>query len=166
MKVLLSICLVLCLALSVNAVRLRTHNKLPSLSNMLPPDFGDTLREAGLSSLVVIGLDGIVWLESGLKLKPSEATAIINLFKNPKKVFASGVTVGGVKYKGSKGDKSSIIGKKGATGVAIVKANTFIILSTYDKKMNTDDEAAKSVKMTADLFSATGFETLTKYFKR
>ena len=163
MKVLLSICLVLCLALSVNAVRVRTHNKLPSISDLLPPDFGDNLRKkGGLSSLVFIGLDGMIWLESGLKLKPGEATAIINLFENPKKVFTTGVTVGGVKYKGSKGDKSSIIGKKGATGVIIARTNTFIILSTYDKKMKTDDEAAKSVETVAEVFSLPGMEILIK----
>jgi len=162
MKVLLSICLVLCLALSVNAVRLRTHNKLPSLSDLLPPEFGDSLREAGLSSLVLIGLDGRILLESGLKLKSGESAAIINLFKNPKKVLTTGVTVGGVKYKGSKGDKSSIIGKKGATGVIIARTNTFIILSTYDKKMKTDDEAAKSVETLAEVFSLPGMEILIK----
>ena len=149
MKVLLSICLVLCLALSVNAVRLRTHTKSSSLPHIFKPGVPEDLIRSGLSSFIIIGLDGMIWLESGLQLKPGEAAAIIDLFKNPKKVFASGVTVSGVKYQGSLGDQSSIIGKKGATGAVIAKRDTFIIISTYTEKVKPD-EVTDAIKMLAD----------------
>ena len=98
----------------------------------------------------------MIKFESGLKLKPGEEAAIIDLFKNPKKVFTTGVTVGGVKYKGSKGDKSFIIGKKGATGVIIARTNMFMIISTYNKKMQPD-KAVKLVEGITNMLKQTGF---------
>ena len=49
---------------------------------------------------------GAAWAQSpGWALKAGEGAALAALFKNPANVFASGVTVGGVKYMGIKGDE-------------------------------------------------------------
>eukprot|EP01133_Synstelium_polycarpum_P009274 gene9274-10877_t len=73
-----------------------------------------------LSKGVIFGAnDGGSWAQSpGFQIKAGEGAALVNLFKNPANVFASGATLCGVKYMGIKGDGSSIYGKKGATGNA------------------------------------------------
>eukprot|EP01133_Synstelium_polycarpum_P016990 gene16990-20219_t len=67
---------------------------------------------------VIIGLDGnTLACTAGFSMKAGEGSALINLFKNPANCFASGITVGGVKYMGIKGDPLSVYGKNGPTGL-------------------------------------------------
>jgi len=159
MKVLLSICLVLCLALSANAVRVRTHIKSQSTASQGWDSFvQDQLLGTGQSSgAAIIGaFDGSVWAADSLSLKAGEGSAIVNLFRNPSNVFASGITVGGVKYLGIKGDEQSIYGKKGATGVIIAKTNQLIIISIYNERQQPGN-AALVVEKLADYFRDNGY---------
>lgn len=103
-----------------------------------------------IRSAAIIGLDGTIMASSaGYTLKPGEATAIINLFKNPANVFASGVTVAGTKFMGIKGDDRSIYGKKGATGVMLVKTGQTILLGYYDATQQPGN-AANAVEKLGD----------------
>ncbi|MCX4661556.1 profilin [Streptomyces uncialis] len=82
-------------------------------------------------------------------LKPGEGAAIVALFRKPADVFAKGVTVSGVKYMGIKGDSRSVYGKKGATGVVLVKTNQSILIGRYNETQQPGD-AALVVEQLAD----------------
>ncbi len=88
----------------------------------------------GLASAIIIGnSDGKAWAtSSGFSLKPGEGAAIVNLFKSPANVFASGVTVNGTQDLGIKGDDRSIYGRKGATGTVLVKTSQTILIGVYN----------------------------------
>ncbi len=158
MKVLLSVCLVLCLALSADAVRVRTHSKSRSTTSQGWEYYlQEGLYQKGQSSgAAIIGLDGNVWAQIHLSLKAGEGAAIAKLFKSPANVFASGVTVGGIKYMGIKGDERSIYAKKGATGVILVKTSQTIIISVYDEKVQPGN-AANVVEKLADYLLENGY---------
>lgn len=49
-----------------------------------------------------------MWATKGVTLKAGEGAALAAQFKNPATVFASGVTIGGVKYMGIKGDEKYV----------------------------------------------------------
>lgn len=63
----------------------------------------------------------------------AERDGVVALFRSPDDVFATGVTVGGVKYMGVKADDRSIYGKKGATGVALARTGETIVIGYYDE---------------------------------
>jgi len=96
----------------------------------------------------IIGLDGNSWAQSaGFALKAGEGLAIVNLYKNPANVFAAGVTVNSVKYLGIKGDERSIYGKKGATGLILVKTQQCILVSVYSEQQQPGNAATVVEKL-------------------
>jgi profilin len=93
-------------------------------------------------------------------------------------VFAKGITIGGVKYMGIKGDARyvlillfcvfllfgkfitshcrSIYGKKGATGVVLVKTTQCILFGYYNEKQQPGN-AAVAVEKLADYLIENGY---------
>jgi len=102
MKLIFSICLIICLALSVNSLRVRTHAHAHAQSRSTTSQGWDSctrdvlIGSGHLSEAAITGLDGNVRGATALHLEPGEGAAIANLFKNPENAFASGVTVSGV----------------------------------------------------------------------
>ncbi len=137
MKVLLSVCLLLCLALSVNSVRVRTHAKSHATQSGWQAYIDQNLIGSGLAGAAIIGAnDGGVWaISRGLTLKGGEGATIVNNFKSPSKFTAQGVIVNGVKYFTLKADNYSVYGKGGAGGVVLVKTAKTIIIGVYDSKL-------------------------------
>jgi len=93
---------------------------------------------------------------TGWGLKAGEGAGIGTLFKNPADVFAKGVTVNGVKYMGIKGDDRSIYGKKGATGVVLVKTGQCILVGYYDETKQPGNAALAAEKL-ADYLLENGY---------
>eukprot|EP01132_Coremiostelium_polycephalum_P001950 gene1950-2386_t len=106
---------------------------------------------------IISAADGGVWASSPSNfLKSNEGSTIKNLFSNPAEVFATGVTVGGIKYMGIKGDNRSIYGKKGATGVILVKTNQTIIVGFYNEKQQPGNASNVTEKL-ADYLIDNGY---------
>ncbi|EFA83938.1 profilin I [Heterostelium album PN500] len=96
------------------------------------------------------GSDGSTWaIKPADFLKPGEGPALVALFKSPADVFSKGITIGGVKYMGIKGDPRSIYGKKGATGIVCVKTNQSIVVGYYNE-MQQPGNAANVVEKLGD----------------
>nr|P18322.3 RecName: Full=Profilin-P [Physarum polycephalum] len=109
-----------------------------------------------LDGAIIIGLDGNSWASKNLTLKAGEGQAIAALFKTPANVFASGITINGIKYMGIKGDSRSIYGKKGATGVATVITGQCILIGYYNEKQQPGN-AALVVEKLADYLIENGY---------
>jgi profilin len=117
----------------------------------------DQLVGAGFKDGAILGHDGNPWAVSpGLGLKAGEGAKLANTFKNPADVFASGITVGGVKYMGIKGDDRSIYGKKGAGGIVTVKTGQAIVVGVYDEKFQPGP-AANTAEKLADYLIENGY---------
>jgi len=102
------------------------------------------------------GADGGAWATTPGLVQGAEGAGLVQLYKNPANVFASGVTVGGVKYMGIKGDERSIYGKKGATGIAIAKSGQAIVIGYYNEKQQPGN-AAIEVEKVADYLIENGY---------
>jgi len=110
-----------------------------------------------IGQAAILGHDGNPWATSaGWGLKAGEGQAIAGLYKNPSNVFAAGVTVAGAKYLGIKGDERSIYGKKGATGVIMVKTNQAILVAVYNEQQQPGN-AANVVEKLADYLLESGY---------
>ncbi|KAN0042659.1 hypothetical protein ACTA71_011469 [Dictyostelium dimigraforme] len=109
----------------------------------------EQLIGSGLCSAAILSnSDGSVWAKSpNMTISKQEADALIALYKNPAEVFAKGVTVGGIKYMGIKGDPQSIYGKKGPGGIVLVKTIQTIIIGIYDEKFQPGPAAVAAEKL-------------------
>jgi len=158
MKFIFSVCLILCLALSANSLRVRTHVKSRSTTSRgwdyytkdLLIDTGDSFG-AGRTRL-----DGNVWGATASNLEPGEGATIANLFKNLSNAFASGVTVRGLEYPVVKAEESSIYGKKSDAGVVIAQTGQTIIISVYNGSMQPG-KAVYVVDRLADYLRDSGY---------
>jgi len=120
-------------------------------------DVDDQLIGAGLHQAAIIGHDGNVWAQSaGFGLKPGEGAALVTLFKNPANVFASGVTINGVKYMGIKGEDTSIYGKKGAGGLVTVKTGQSVLIGVYNETLQPGP-AVNIVEKLGDYLKENGY---------
>lgn len=100
------------------------------------------LGSGQLRRAAIIGLgEGQTLADSGDFLKDLEGKNVVALFRSPNDVFATGVTVGGVKYIGVKADDRSIHGKKGATGVALARTGETIVIGYYDEQQQPGNAA-------------------------
>ena len=156
MKVLLSICFFLCLALSVNAVRVRTHARSQSTTGWQQYIDQQLIGSEQSSGAVIMELDGGVRSASNLNLKASGGAQIASLFKNPSSATSSGIVVNGVKCQAIKAGTQSPYGKNGATGVVAVKTNQLIIVSTYNERTQPGN-AANVVEKLGDYFRDQGY---------
>lgn len=118
----------------------------------------DELIESGqLSNAAIISASNGSTLaqSSGWSLKPGEGAGIVALYRSPADAFAKGVTVGGNKYMAIKADSRSIYGKKGATGVVLVKTNQAILIGYYNDRQQPSN-AAFQVEKLADFLIDNG----------
>eukprot|EP01098_Paradermamoeba_levis_P016961 TRINITY_DN945_c0_g1_i1.p1 TRINITY_DN945_c0_g1~~TRINITY_DN945_c0_g1_i1.p1 ORF type:complete len:127 (+),score=47.42 TRINITY_DN945_c0_g1_i1:112-492(+) len=105
----------------------------------------------------ILGADGSTWAMSpSLGLKAGEGAAIAALMKNTPDVFAKGVTIAGVKYMGIKGQERSVYGKKGATGVVLIKTGQAIVVGRYNDKQQPGNAANVGEKL-ADYLIENGY---------
>ncbi|EGC36212.1 hypothetical protein DICPUDRAFT_91884 [Dictyostelium purpureum] len=102
-----------------------------------------------ITAAVIIGAaDGSTWATSkNWTLKGGEGAGIVALYKNPADSFAKGITAGGVKYMAIKADDRSIYGKKGATGIVVVKTTQCIIIGYYDETKQPGNAAVVCEKL-------------------
>lgn len=157
MKVLLSICLLLCLALTVNSVRIRTQIKSQSATSQWQTFVDQQLIGSGMSGAVIISAaDGGVWASKNLNLKAGEGQKIVMLFRNPNDAVTQGIIVNGQKSYALKADTSSMYGKLGIGGVILVKTKMTIIIATYNEKLQPGP-AALAVEKLGDYLRSQGF---------
>uniref|UniRef100_A0A7S1V3C0 Profilin n=1 Tax=Sexangularia sp. CB-2014 TaxID=1486929 RepID=A0A7S1V3C0_9EUKA len=98
-----------------------------------------------------------VWAKSAaFNLTPQEGSAIVNLFKTPGSAFATGVHIGGTKYLCIRHDDRSIYGKKGATGVVIVKCKQCVVIAYYGDSIQPG-QCTNTVEKLADYLIEAGY---------
>ena len=91
-----------------------------------------------------------------LQLTPSEAKNIADIFRNPTSAFASGVTVGGVKFLVTRASEDTIAARKDARGLFLNKSNKVIVLAMHGLEMDAGTCSTHCGKA-SDYFKALGF---------
>jgi len=81
---------------------------------------------------------------------------VVAAFKDPASVFASGITIDGVKYLGIKADARSLYGKKGTAGVVVVKTGQAILIGVYNETAQPGN-ATNTVEKLADYLIENGY---------
>ncbi|KAI9348827.1 profilin [Pilaira anomala] len=103
---------------------------------------------------------GGLWAASpGFTVQPNEIQEIITGFSNPDAIRASGIHINGTKYLTLRADDRSIYGKKGATGVCIVKTTQAILVALYDDKIQPG-ACTKVVEDLADYLISVSYVSL------
>ncbi|KAG5634794.1 hypothetical protein H0H81_000762, partial [Sphagnurus paluster] len=118
----------------------------------------DELMASGqLSNAAILSASdgGTLAHNQGWTLRPGEGAGLVALYRNPADAFAKGITVGGIKYMAIKADSRSIYGKKGATGVVLVKTNQAILIGCYNDRQQPGN-AAFQVEKLADFLIDNG----------
>eukprot|EP00897_Mesotaenium_endlicherianum_P002338 jgi/Mesen1/2131/ME000152S01222 len=95
-----------------------------------------------LKSAAIVGLDGNVWAQSAEfpAMTAQEASNIVGAFNDPADLAMSGLRIGGEKYMVIQGEAGRVIrGKKGESGVTIMKTNGALIFGIYDKPTSHGD---------------------------
>jgi len=76
-----------------------------------------------------------VWATSpNFKVSPQEMAEVVGAFKDtstPKKVQSTGLHIAGEKYVVLRADEASLYGRKGRTGVVIVKTKQALLIAHY-----------------------------------
>lgn len=133
MKVILTICLVFCLALSANSIRLRTHTKSQSATSQNWQSILDQLIRTGQSSgAVILALDGRVLAAKNLNLQASEGQRLAAIMQNPRMATTMGIPVNGVMYTPVRADLTIVAGRTNSGGVAVARTNSLIIVSIFN----------------------------------
>ncbi|MCJ1415770.1 profilin, required for normal timing of actin polymerization in response to thermal stress [Xylographa parallela] len=100
------------------------------------------------------------WAASaGFNVKPEELKEIVTAYKDTsdvKKVQSTGLHVAGDKYVVIKADDRSLYGKKGKTGILIVKTTQAILISHYPETVQPG-AAATTVEQLADYLIGVGY---------
>jgi len=100
------------------------------------------------------------WAAShGFNVKPEELKEIVSAYKDTsdvKKVQSTGLHVAGDKYVVIKADDRSLYGKKGKTGILIVKTAQAILISHYPETVQPG-AAATTVEQLADYLIGVGY---------
>ncbi len=157
MKIILSICLVFCLAASVNSIRLRTHTRSHSTTSQTWQAYVDQgLVGVGMSGALIMGLDGNVLASKNLNLKSTESSRIIASLAVPSLVLREGVFVNGIVYQTLKADSSSIYGRGGAGGVILAKTGKTVIIGTFGANLQ-QNAAIDAVEKLAAFVRSIGY---------
>jgi len=110
-----------------------------------------------LSHAAIIGHDGNNWaITKGWSLKPGEGAKVVASFKDPASVFGTGITIEGNKYLGIKADARSIYGKKGTSGVVLVKTGQAILVCVYGENQ-LPGNATNTAEKLADYLIENGY---------
>ncbi|EDR09888.1 profilin [Laccaria bicolor S238N-H82] len=110
-----------------------------------------------VSKAAIIGLKGGVWATSvGFTLSTEEQKAIVDGFKNPDAILASGVRLGGQKFFAVRADQRSIYGKKQLDGAVIVKTTQAVIVTEYLAPLQAP-ETTPIVEGLADYLISVGY---------
>ncbi|KAJ6262845.1 hypothetical protein Dda_1402 [Drechslerella dactyloides] len=102
-----------------------------------------------------------VWANSsGFNVSPDEIKSLVQAYALPDKstssLWGEGLHIAGVKYVCTKVDDRSIYGKKGKTGVCIVKTKQAIVIARYPDTVQTQS-AATTTEGLADYLIKTGY---------
>merc|ERR1712232_47941 len=84
----------------------------------------------------IYGLNGAKWAaSSGFNVSATEVKNLLAGLSDNSKLQTSGVVVAGTKYLLLRASDRSIYGKKGATGVCVVKTGKAVIVGQYDESI-------------------------------
>jgi len=89
---------------------------------------------------------------AGFEPSGAELATIVSSYKDPdtdKKIFGTGFHIGGEKYLTIRAEDRSLYGKKGKTGIIIVKTVQALLIAHYPDTV-TDQQAATVVEKLAD----------------
>ncbi|PPQ96898.1 hypothetical protein CVT26_005884, partial [Gymnopilus dilepis] len=110
-----------------------------------------------VSKAAILGQQGGVWAtSSGFNLSAEEQKAIIDAFKNPSNVLASGLRLEGQKYFGLNANDRTIQVKKAADGAVIVKTKQAILVAVYLGPLQAP-EVTPVVESLADYLISVGY---------
>eukprot|EP01101_Sappina_pedata_P008198 TRINITY_DN44_c0_g1_i4.p3 TRINITY_DN44_c0_g1~~TRINITY_DN44_c0_g1_i4.p3 ORF type:complete len:127 (+),score=72.79 TRINITY_DN44_c0_g1_i4:63-443(+) len=118
----------------------------------------DSLVGAGhVHKAALLGHDGNTWATSaGFAVTPTEGAALAALFNTPANAFSTGITAAGTKYLALKADGRPIYGKKGSSGVLVVKTGQAIIVGVYNEGIQPG-AAVNGVEKVADYLVENGY---------
>jgi profilin len=100
-------------------------------------NFSDIINEHLISTghirdAAIIGLDGSTWgTSNGWGLNEGEGAKIVRQFQVPDSVYSDGIIARGIKYTGIRGDDTSLIGRKGLSGIICFKISQLIVIGIY-----------------------------------
>jgi len=101
-----------------------------------------------------------VWATSaGFQVTPQEMQEVVGAYKDtsmPKKVQSTGLHIAGEKYIVIKADDTSLYGKKGRTGVVIVKTKQALLITHYPEAVQPGT-AANTVEKLGLYLSSVGY---------
>jgi len=101
-----------------------------------------------------------VWATStNFKVSPQEMQEVVGAYKDssqPKKVQSTGLHIAGEKYIVIKADDVSLYGKKGRTGVVIVKTKQAVLIAHYPDTVQPGS-AANTVEKLGEYLKGVGF---------
>ncbi|KAI7889314.1 profilin [Mucor mucedo] len=111
-----------------------------------------------VSQAGIYGLNGGgVWAaSSGFTVQANEIQEIISGFTKADHILASGIHINGTKYLTLSANERSIYGKKGSTGVCIVKTTQAVLVALYDDKIQPG-ACTKVVESLADYLISVGY---------
>jgi len=110
-----------------------------------------------VSKAALVGLDGSIWAASaGFGLTTAETKKFIS---NWASMQATGINVAGVKYmflRGPPMEEKKVLGKKGDSGVIIVKTTQAFIVSVYEAPI-ISEQCGPTTEKLADYLVSVGY---------
>ncbi|POY75839.1 hypothetical protein BMF94_0919 [Rhodotorula taiwanensis] len=110
-----------------------------------------------ISRAAILGQQGGVWAaSSGYNLAADEQAFLTKVHANPESAQANGIRAAGEKYMCIRADDRSVYGKKGSSGIIVVKTKQGILVAEYVDPTQPG-EATKIVEELADYLIGVGF---------
>lgn len=107
-----------------------------------------------VSQAVICGHDGNAWATSaGFAASPAELKTIASDFGKTDVLPMKGVTIGGTRYMYLSGDDKILRGKKGTSGVHVMKTVQAYIVSVYHEPIVAEQCATTTEKLGEYLIS-------------
>eukprot|EP00771_Trimastix_marina_P002199 gnl/Trimastix_PCT/3320.p1 GENE.gnl/Trimastix_PCT/3320~~gnl/Trimastix_PCT/3320.p1 ORF type:complete len:146 (+),score=1.61 gnl/Trimastix_PCT/3320:46-483(+) len=94
------------------------------------------LIEKGLSCALIMGVEGNIWAQVGIRMDPSEAVNIVALFQNPSSAYSLGIVIGGVKHFVTSANAKMIRGSKQGTMIIAAKTAKTVLLGIIREEPN------------------------------
>jgi len=101
-----------------------------------------------------------VWATSpNFKVSPQEIAEVVGAYKDtsaPKKVQSTGLHIAGEKYVVLRADETSLYGRKGRTGVVIVKTKQALLIAHYPETVQPG-VATNTVEKLGEYLTSVGY---------
>ncbi|BDD63959.1 hypothetical protein MPDQ_006970 [Monascus purpureus] len=93
------------------------------------------------AAILSYDFSGVEASSPGFTVSQQEINGLASLFTKPDDAFANGFTIAGEKFLAIKADTRSLYGKKGKTGVIVVRASSCTIVAHHPENVQTTNAA-------------------------